>query len=194
MIIQFFDQKKIIFFKFVIYGPESSGKTLFFKWLANLYSLENVASISSTDGSTIFYDYGHYIEDIYHQTNLMVAVWTSAGSQERIVTRRTVIKNTDIIIFLIDSRRENLDKSLDSWREICKFAPTAPKVLVLNHFGSNNEIDAFDIRNNFELADSTLIHDVNCLSGKGINKVFEFILQNIQDFVFLRKKMIGSRK
>ncbi len=120
MIIENLDQT--IQVKIVFYGPALSGKTTSIKSLFKYLGKENeLESIESTVGRTLFFDYGT-LKFKKHKWNLKFHIYTTTGQDFYIVTRPTTLKGVDGLIFVEDSKANRYEKNIISWKNIELFS------------------------------------------------------------------------
>jgi len=178
--------EKVIQLKIVYYGPAMSGKTTSIKALFNHFGKgEEIQSIESTVNRTLFFDYGT-ITFQNKNWRLKLNIYTTTGQDFYLVTRPTVVRATDGIIFVADSYKEALRRNITSWKELKKYfnkktLNEIPKVIALNkqdlrekfivpHFLREINYDSYE--------NISLIYTI-ALNGEGILESFEEILRLI---------------
>jgi len=115
---KFDNKRKIIEVKIVFYGPALSGKTTTLKYLFQIYNkLEDVKSINSTTGRTLFFDFGT-LEFKGAEWDVKFLIYTTTGQDYYAATRPTTIRGADGIIFVADSHTDCFKRNLNSWKEL----------------------------------------------------------------------------
>ncbi len=111
------DDEGRIHIKIVFYGPSLSGKTTALRWLfANVRSLSKgkIIEISDELGRTTFFDF----VPITASEKVVFDVFTVAGQRRHAQNRITVLRDSDGIIFMADSRPESMNENLASMEEL----------------------------------------------------------------------------
>jgi signal recognition particle receptor subunit beta len=174
---------KVIQLKLVFFGPAMSGKTTSIKSLFDHFGKkENLASIETTTGRTLFFDYGtiNFQNDNW---KLKLLIFTSTGQDYYIGTRRSTLRNLDGLIFVADSQKNAYERNLISWDElIAYFGETLikmPKVIAMNKqdLPDKFNITSFLKKINFDiLSPYSKVTKTIALNGEGILESFEKIL------------------
>ena len=184
-------ESKIINLKIVYFGPAMSGKTTTVKWLFGHFGKKDeIESIDSTVGRTLFFDYGK-IAFKEQDWILNLHVYSTTGQDFYAVTRPITLKATDGIIFVLDSQRSAYERNLYSWRELESYYQESllnlPKIIafnkqdVLNKFTTKEFLDAID----YEKYDNIDIKHTIAPNGEGVLDSFEGILQLILNKLIL---------
>jgi len=111
------DDQGRIHIKLVFYGPSLSGKTTALRWLfANVRSLSKgkIVEISDELGRTTYFDF----IPVTASKGIVFDVFTVAGQRRHARSRITVLKDTDGLIFMADSRPEAMNENLASIQEL----------------------------------------------------------------------------
>lgn len=111
------DEQGRIHIKIVFYGPSLSGKTTGLRWLfANVRSLSKgkIIEISDDLGRTTYFDF----IPVTASKGIVFDVFTVAGQRRHARSRIVVLKDTDGIIFMADSRPESMNENLASIQEL----------------------------------------------------------------------------
>ncbi|MGB5910242.1 MAG: GTPase domain-containing protein [Promethearchaeia archaeon] len=183
MIIDSFERK--IQLKIVYYGPALSGKTTSLKSLFNHFGKrDEVNSIESTVGRTLFFDYGTIVFQNQEWT-VMIHIYATTGQDFYIITRPATLQALDGIIFVVDSQRNAFERNEISWKELCSYFGEViidlPKVIAFNKqdlpdkFNSNiflHKIDYYKFSN-------IDVKKTIAINGEGILDSFEEILSLI---------------
>jgi small GTP-binding protein len=101
------DEQGRIHIKIVFYGPSLSGKTTALRWL---FAIE----ISDELGRTTYFDF----IPVTASKGIVFDVFTVAGQRRHARSRIVVLKDTDGIIFMADSRPESMNENLASIQEL----------------------------------------------------------------------------
>lgn len=130
------DDQGRIHIKLVFYGPSLSGKTTALRWLfANVRALSKgkIIEISDELGRTTYFDF----IPITASKGIVFDVFTVAGQRRHARSRITVLRDTDGLIFMADSRPESMNENLASIQELrialgTDRIATTPIIIALN--------------------------------------------------------------
>ena len=175
--------EKSIQVKIVYFGPAMSGKTTSLKALFNHFGRKNeVNSIESTIGRTLFLDYG-VINFQNDNWKLKIHVYSTTGQDFYIVTRPITLRAVDGLIFVADSQKKAYERNVISWNELKSYFGenliNMPKVVALNKQDLVEKFNtALFLRDiNFDqLSPYTKVTKTIALNGEGILESFEKIL------------------
>ncbi len=177
--------EKQIQIKIVYYGPALSGKTTSLKSLFNHFGKKNeVLSIESSVGRTLFFDYG-LISFQREHWNLRIHIYSTTGQDFYIVTRPMTLKAVDGIIFVADSQKNAFPRNVISWSELDTFFDNAlihlPKVISMNKQDLPQKfITAFFLKDiNYNKYSNVKVRKTIALNGEGILDSFEDVLSLI---------------
>ena len=186
--------EKTIQLKIVYFGPAMSGKTTSLKTLFDHFGRKNeVNSIESTIGRTLFLDYG-VINFQNDNWKLKIHVYSTTGQDFYIVTRPITLRAVDGLIFVADSQKKVYERNVISWNELKSYFGDnlikMPKVIALNKQDLPEKFNAalflrdinFDLLSPYSKVTKTI-----ALNGEGILESFEKILS----LVF--KELYGSQ-
>jgi signal recognition particle receptor subunit beta len=186
--------EKTIQLKIVYFGPAMSGKTTSLKTLFDHFGRKNeVNSIESTIGRTLFLDYG-VINFQNDNWKLKIHVYSTTGQDFYIVTRPITLRAVDGLIFVADSQKKVYERNVISWNELKSYFGDnlikIPKVIALNKQDLPEKFNAalflrdinFDLLSPYSKVTKTI-----ALNGEGILESFEKILS----LVF--KELYGSQ-
>lgn len=113
--------KREISFKIVYYGPAMSGKTTN---LRHIYSFipEKVkgefTSIATETERTLFFDFLPLELGSIKGFTIRLSLYTVPGQYIYRLTRKSVLRATDGIIFVADSQREKLEENIYSFKDM----------------------------------------------------------------------------
>ncbi|MDF1538146.1 MAG: ADP-ribosylation factor-like protein [Candidatus Thorarchaeota archaeon] len=111
------DEQGRVHIKIVFYGPSLSGKTTALRWLfGNVRSLSKGRLVEIADelGRTTFFDF----VPVTASERIVFDVFTVAGQRRHARSRITVLRDSDGIIFMADSRPEMMNENLASLEEL----------------------------------------------------------------------------
>lgn len=177
--------EKSVQIKIVYFGPALSGKTASLKYLFDHFGLkEQVRSIESTEGKTLFYDYG-VLNFEGSEWKLKIHAYSTTGQSFYRITRPVTIKAADALIFVIDSQKSSYEQNLASWDELLSYyGKELEKIPIALAFNKQDVFDKFEI--------SSFLHEIKsknftniivtktiALNGEGILSTFEKILCNV---------------
>jgi signal recognition particle receptor subunit beta len=183
MIIDYLTQS--IQLKICYFGPALSGKTTSIKALFKHFHIEEkVVSIESSIGRTLFFDYGIIIFE-NQKWMLKIHIYSTTGQDFYIVTRQTILKALDGLIFVINSQEKEYYRNLTSWYELCSYFENQliamPKILAFNKQDLPDLIEPslfLENINHFKL-NNLLVKNTIAIEGEGILGCFEELLSLI---------------
>jgi GTPase SAR1 family protein len=112
-----YDEKTILV-KIVYYGPAMSGKTTSIKYLFSYFGKEDeLKSIDSTVGRTLFFDFG-VLQFKGSDWTLKFLLYSATGQDFYASTRPATLNGVDGIIFVVDSQIDYIEHNLRSWNEL----------------------------------------------------------------------------
>lgn len=180
-------ENKILQIKIVYYGPAMSGKTTTMKSLFRHFGKENeVESIDSTVGRTLFFDFG-VLQFKGSDWNLKILVYSATGQDFYSSTRPATLNGVDGIIFVLDSQYECLKHNIRSWKELCNYFGEdffqIPIVIAFNKsdITKSKKIDEKMFKNCIKYDKFQFIkcRKTTATSGNGILKSFKNIINSI---------------
>ncbi len=180
---------KTIQIKIVYYGCAMSGKTTSLKQLLiNFDNSDNIRSIETTTGRTLFFDFGT-LQLKGAGWAVKIFLYSATGQDFYASTRPATLMGADGIIFVVDSQKEFLQDNLNSWNELKYFFAEninkIPIIICLNKQDLPNTISYTDIQDQFDLQYCEKIDIVKtvAINGQGIvesfKKMLEFIFPSI---------------
>ena len=178
--------QKIIHLKIVYFGPALSGKTTSLKSLFNHFGKKNeVKSIESSISRTLFFDYGTIIFQ-NEQWQLKINIYSTTGQDFYVITRPTVLKGTDGIIFVADSNIKSFKRNIISWKELENYYPknifnNFPKIICLNKQDLINKFKVNDFLKDiwYQSYKNIKLKYTIALNGEGILESFEQLIAMI---------------
>jgi len=186
--------EKVIQIKIVYFGPAMSGKTTSLKALFNHFGKKKeVASVESTVGRTLFFDYG-LINFQNDNWKLKIHVYSTTGQDFYIVTRPVTLKALDGLIFVADSQKSAYERNVISWGELNSYFGDGlikmPKVISFNKQDLTEKFPTAVFLKDIDFhlyGNSVKTTKTIALNGEGILDSFEKILS----LVF--KELYGSQ-
>jgi len=175
------DERGRIHIKLVFYGPSLSGKTTALRWLfANVRSLSKgkIVEIADELGRTTFFDF----VPVTASEKIVFDVFTVAGQRRHARSRITVLRDTDGLIFMADSRPESMDENLASLEEL-KIAlgtdrfNTMPIVVALNKRDLPNALPVDYMIQMLDLQSYPVFETV-ATQGKDLLRMFQRVLRD----------------
>ena len=172
--------------KVLILGLALSGKTTSLKALFNHFGKKDeIFSIENTVGRTLFFDYGIIIFQ-NEQWQLKINIYSTTGQDFYVITRPTVLKGTDGIIFVADSNIESFKRNIISWKELENYYPEN----AFNDFAKIICLNKQDLVNKFKVNDflkeiwyqsykNIELKYTMALNGEGILESFEQLIAMI---------------
>lgn len=173
--------------KIVYYGPAMSGKTTSLKALFKLLQKgEDLQSIETTTGRTLFFDFGS-LDFKGSEWNLKINLYTTTGQDFYQATRPSTLANSDAIVFIVDSQKELLNYNVLSWKELRSYFPKKikeiPIAICLNKRDLQNLVNEDEVRKSFNLGNGNGKHVCFFKSiatkGNGIKDSFKYIMNSL---------------
>jgi len=144
--------KKRINAKIVYYGPAMSGKTTTVKSILRHYKAEEeLHSIETSHGRTLFFDFGNLKFKLNNEWELNINIWSATGQDFYYATRGSVLNDADGIIFVADAQQEKLIHNKHSFEELRraleegKINRKIPIVVCINKCDMPNRINKEDL-------------------------------------------------
>jgi GTPase SAR1 family protein len=108
-------ESKTLQVKLVYYGPAMSGKTTSIKYLFSYFKKgENLESIESSVGRTLFFDFGVlHFKGSYWEIKFLI--YSATGQDFYASTRPATLNGVDGIIFIADSHHDCLKHNIRSY-------------------------------------------------------------------------------
>lgn len=129
------DERGLVHFKILLWGPFESGKTTMIKWYydnTQELSKGGFTSVENDLGQTIYFDYA----SLSTNGNTIYDIFAVGGSEECAKERKALADGSDAIMFVAHSERDKLESTLSSIDELVSILggtyESLPKVFVLN--------------------------------------------------------------
>jgi len=112
---------KEITFKIVYYGPAMSGKTTNLRFIYDRLPEElkgKFTSIATQDERTLFFDFLPLDLGTIKGFTIKLSLYTVPGQAIYSLTRKTILRATDGIIFVADSQKQIFEKNIESLKDM----------------------------------------------------------------------------
>lgn len=112
---------KEITFKIVYYGPAMSGKTTNLRYIYDKLPQElkgKFTSIATQDERTLFFDFLPLDLGNIKGYTIKLSLYTVPGQAIYSLTRKTILRATDGIIFVADSQKLIFEKNIESLKDM----------------------------------------------------------------------------
>ncbi|HQJ56705.1 MAG TPA: GTPase domain-containing protein [Caldisericia bacterium] len=112
---------KEITFKIVYYGPAMSGKTTNLRFIYDRLPEElkgKFTSIATQDERTLFFDFLPLDLGTIKGFSIKLSLYTVPGQAIYSLTRKTILRATDGIIFVADSQKQLFEKNIESLKDM----------------------------------------------------------------------------
>ncbi len=112
---------KEITFKIVYYGPAMSGKTTNLRFIYEKLPEElkgKFTSIATQDERTLFFDFLPLDLGNIKGYTIKLSLYTVPGQAIYSLTRKTILRATDGIIFVADSQKAIFEKNIESLKDM----------------------------------------------------------------------------
>lgn len=110
-----------ITFKIVYYGPAMSGKTTNLRFIYDRLPEElkgKFTSIATQDERTLFFDFLPLDLGTIKGFSIKLSLYTVPGQAIYSLTRKTILRATDGIIFVADSQKQLFEKNIESLKDM----------------------------------------------------------------------------
>lgn len=114
---------KEITFKIVYYGPAMSGKTTNLRYIYDHLPEKlkgKFTSIATKDERTLFFDFLPLDLGKIKGFTVKLSLYTVPGQAIYSLTRKTILKATDGIIFVADSQRHVKERNIESFKDMAE--------------------------------------------------------------------------
>ncbi|TFF89350.1 MAG: hypothetical protein EU549_00900 [Promethearchaeota archaeon] len=178
--------KHQLILKFVWWGPAMSGKSTSVRFLFKKYNkLENLESIETGAGRTLFFDFGDLIFS-KGSWIIKINIWSCTGQNFYSETRPTILKGADGIIFIADAQSKLINDNIESWEELKRLlGPNISKIPIifcLNKMDLSDSFNLISIQQLIEylhLNDTFPIFETIAKTGYNVHKSFSQLLNKI---------------
>lgn len=148
---------KEITFKIVYYGPAMSGKTTNLRFIYDRLPEElkgKFTSIATQDERTLFFDFLPLDLGTIKGFSIKLSLYTVPGQAIYSLTRKTILRATDGIIFVADSQKQLFEKNIESlkdmienMKEYCLNLENTPIILQYNKRDLDDIVSVEDLNN-----------------------------------------------
>lgn len=170
--------------KIVYFGPAMSGKTTSIKYLFNKYSsLDELESIETTTGRTLFFDFGCLYLTL-GEWNIQVHIWSATGQDYYASTRNTVLTGVDGVIFVADAHPNLIQDNIRSWQEL-KFyfgdelGNKIPVIVCINKADLPEALSFEAIRGELKIPLPVQLCQTIATNGVNITEAFKLLLKTV---------------
>lgn len=146
-----------ITFKIVYYGPAMSGKTTNLRFIYDRLPEElkgKFTSIATQDERTLFFDFLPLDLGTIKGFSIKLSLYTVPGQAIYSLTRKTILRATDGIIFVADSQKQLFEKNIESlkdmienMKEYCLNLENTPIILQYNKRDLDDIVSVEDLNN-----------------------------------------------
>ncbi len=108
--------------KIVYYGPALSGKTTNLQIIYDLVPAEvkgQFTSIATATERTLFFDFLPLDLGEVRGFQLRLGVYTVPGQAIYGLTRKSILKSVDAVVFVADSDPDKLEANIDNYQDMC---------------------------------------------------------------------------
>jgi mutual gliding-motility protein MglA len=170
--------------KLVYYGPPRSGKTTNLHWIHSQVASANrgrLMTLDTKDDRTLFFD----LLPIFFRVSALsfrVKVYTVPGQPTHEATRRVVLRQADGVVFVADSRTDQVGSNQESYANLCenlerlgagKPGSTPPVVIQYNKRDLAGIVPPDAMK---PLAEGQLVFPASALAGAGVMDTFFGVL------------------
>ena len=148
---------KEITFKIVYYGPAMSGKTTNLRFIYDRLPEElkgKFTSIATQDERTLFFDFLPLDLGTIKGFSIKLSLYTVPGQAIYSLTRKTILRATDGIIFVADSQKQLFEKNIESLKDMVENMKeyglnleNTPIILQYNKRDLNDIVSVEDLNN-----------------------------------------------
>nr|MDO8063831.1 ADP-ribosylation factor-like protein [Candidatus Freyrarchaeum guaymaensis] len=174
--------------KLVLWGPGLSGKTTFLRAIAKLYPHMIVAGpieLATSEGRTIWEDY-LALQACYRHLSVTFHIYTTTGQRRFLHTREYVVGGADAILFVADSRGEQIKENKRSWEELTSILPPVPPPVLVaaNKQDLPGVLSCEDVASILHV-DEDIVYPTIAREAWGVDEVFKELV---------RSSLIGEMK
>jgi len=175
---------KEITFKIVYYGPAMSGKTTNLRFIYNRLPEElkgKFTSIATQDERTLFFDFLPLDLGTIKGFSIKLSLYTVPGQAIYSLTRKTILRATDGIIFVADSQKQLLEKNIESLKDMIENMKeyglnleNTPIILQYNKRDLNDIVSVEDLNNSLNFNSFPYLEAV-AIQGIGVMEALKLI-------------------
>ncbi len=183
--IEFSEQERRMVLKLVYYGPAMSGKTTNLLALHDQLSLEGrgeLMLLDTTEDRTIYFDLLPFFYEAPSGMKIKLKVYTVPGQVRHDATRKAVLQRADGVVFVADSRSEQMAINFESFDNLEKNLAMVglsierlPLVVQFNKRDLPGVVDEREIRAAWEPSGLPVIM-ASALQGWGVQETFRTVL------------------
>jgi len=175
---------KEITFKIVYYGPAMSGKTTNLRFIYNRLPEElkgKFTSIATQDERTLFFDFLPLDLGTIKGFSIKLSLYTVPGQAIYSLTRKTILRATDGIIFVADSQKQIFEKNIESLKDMIENMKeyglnieNTPIILQYNKRDLNDIVSVEDLNNSLNFNSFPYLEAV-AIQGIGVMEALKLI-------------------
>jgi signal recognition particle receptor subunit beta len=170
--------RKEISFKIVYYGPAMSGKTTNLRYIFKTLPEKikgNFTSIATETERTLFFDFLPLELGTIKGFKIRLSLYTVPGQFIYKLTRKSVLKSSDGIIFVADSQRirkeENIESFIDMMENLKEFGEnlqTTPIILQYNKRDLEDILRVDELESSLNSEKQFETHEAIATRGDGV--------------------------
>jgi signal recognition particle receptor subunit beta len=180
-------RERQLILKVVYYGPPLSGKTTNIQWIHSQVDELNrgrLMTLDTRDDRTLFFD---LLPIFFKESNLSfrVKVYTVPGQPLHAATRRVVLRGTDGVVFVADSRRSEIRANNESYQELLANLESegvdsarAPVVIQYNKRDLPDTLSDAEVAS-FSEANPEQTYRASAIVGDGVLETFFGVLERV---------------
>lgn len=198
--IEFDEQQKRLVLKLVYYGPAMSGKTTNLLTLHDQLAQEGrgeLMMLDTTEDRTIYFDLLPFFYVAPSGMKIKLKLYTVPGQVRHDATRKAVLGRADGVVFVADSRTEQMAVNFESFGNLEKNLAMVglsierlPLVLQFNKRDLPDIVSEDEIRRTWEPS-GLPVTMASALQGWGVQDTFRTILNLTFDAVNARYELTG---
>ncbi|HOC52467.1 MAG TPA: GTPase domain-containing protein [Caldisericia bacterium] len=175
---------KEITFKIVYYGPAMSGKTTNLRFIYDRLPEElkgKFTSIATQDERTLFFDFLPLDLGTIKGFSIKLSLYTVPGQAIYSLTRKTILRATDGIIFVADSQKQIFEKNIESLKDMIENMKeyglnleNTPIILQYNKRDLNDIVSVEDLNNSLNFNSFPYLEAV-AIQGIGVMEALKLI-------------------
>jgi len=175
---------KEITFKIVYYGPAMSGKTTNLRFIYDRLPEElkgKFTSIATQDERTLFFDFLPLDLGTIKGFSIKLSLYTVPGQAIYSLTRKTILRATDGIIFVADSQKQLFEKNIESLKDMIENMKeyglnleNTPIILQYNKRDLNDIVSVEDLNNSLNFNSFPYLEAV-AIQGIGVMEALKLI-------------------
>ncbi len=176
--------------KLVYYGPGLCGKTTNLRYIhkkTNPKQKGKLLSLETESERTLFFDFFPMAVGKLMGLDLKFSFYTVPGQSFYNLTRKTILKDADGVVFVADSQTDRLDANVDSYMNLEEnLREHRVELATFPHIIQYNKRDLDDISPVEEMREEINVHGVPdfeaaALAGEGVFETLRKIVDLVKD-------------